>query len=208
MERMPLLNLLFIGLAFAIMQVVLRDAGDARLVDALKARKPKAMADLYRRYGRLVYSLILRMVGSASVAEDLVQETFVRVWNRVDSFDAHRGALGVWVLTIARNRAIGHLHSMSRQLQAAAVDLEKLERSEYFADLALHTLSKERLTQIEAALSKLSQEQRAVIEMAIYEGLSPSEIAEKLRQPPATVKQWIRSALRILRGEWGEVATV
>src|ERR1700682_5183797 len=97
---MLLLRLLPVGLAFGILQAVLRLADDADLVRRLKARDPKAMSDLYDRYGRLAYSLIPRVVRNPSAAEDLLQETFMRVWNRVGSFDAERGALGPWVLAV------------------------------------------------------------------------------------------------------------
>src|SRR5688572_15287672 len=72
--------------------------GDADLVPRLQRRDPKALADLYDRYGRLVYALILRIVKDAGIAEDLVQETFLRMWNRVQGFDAQKGAIGPWLL--------------------------------------------------------------------------------------------------------------
>jgi RNA polymerase sigma-70 factor (ECF subfamily) len=103
---MLLLRLLPVGLAFGILQVVLRLADDADLAGRLKARDPKAMSDLYDRYGRLAYSLIYRVVRNPSAAEDLLQETFMRVWNRVGSFDAERGRWGPVLL--ARNRAIDY----------------------------------------------------------------------------------------------------
>src|SRR5206468_7772397 len=120
---MHLLNLLPVGLAFGILQVALRLADDANLIRRLKAHESKAMNDLYDRYGRLTYSLIYRIVRNPSTAEDLVQETFLRVWNRVQSFDAERGALGAWVLTVARNRAIDHLRSVDGRMEAGAIEL-------------------------------------------------------------------------------------
>jgi RNA polymerase sigma factor (sigma-70 family) len=117
------------------LQVVLRLADDADLVRRLKARDPKAMSDLYDRYGRLAYSLIHRVVRNASAAEDLLQETFMRVWNRVGSFDAERGALGPWVLAVARNRAIDYLRSVDGRMQAAAVDLDRIEHPAQFSGI-------------------------------------------------------------------------
>src|ERR1700722_15593364 len=124
---MLLFKILPVGVAFGILLVVVRLADDANLVRRLKAHEPKAMNDLYDRYGRLTYSLILRIVRNPSTAEDLVQETFLRVWNRVQSFDAERGALGAWVLTVARNRAIDYLRSTDGRMHAGAVELEQLE---------------------------------------------------------------------------------
>src|SRR5262245_57629276 len=90
---------------------VLAAAGDGDLVARLQRRDAQALAELYDRYGRLVYALILRIVRDAGIAEDLVQETFLRVWNRVHAFDAQKGSLGPWLLAVARNRAIDYIRS-------------------------------------------------------------------------------------------------
>src|ERR1700691_5038610 len=79
---------------------------DADLVRRLQRRDPRAMAELYDRYGRLVYALILRVVRDGGIAEDLVQETFLRVWNRVQGFDAERGGLAPWSRWEARQTAL------------------------------------------------------------------------------------------------------
>jgi len=203
---MRLFQLLPGGLAFGILQVLLRLAKDGDLVRRLRAREPKAMSDLYDRYGRLAFSVVLRIVRNSAVTEDLVQETFIRVWNRVDSFDSERGALGPWVLTVARNRAIDYLRSVDGRMQAGAVELEKLERPGYFADMDTSVLSIDRLRRLKSAFEKLNANQRSVIELAYYEGMSQTEVAEKLQQPLGTVKTWTRAALKILRDELGEAA--
>ena len=93
---------------------------DPELAARLKRRDPQALADLYDRYGRLAYSLILRIVRDAALAEDLVQETFLRVWNRAQAFDEERGALGPWLLAVARNRAIDYLRSSDGRMARSA----------------------------------------------------------------------------------------
>ena len=203
---MLLFKLLPVGLAFGILQVVLRLADDADLVRRLKAHEPKAMNDLYDRYGRLTYSLIFRIVRNPSTAEDLVQEAFLRVWNRVQSFDAERGALGAWVLTVARNRAIDYLRSTDGRMQAGAMELDQLERPGLFAKLDSTALAIDRVRRLKSAFEKLTPPQRQVIELAYYEGMSQTEMAERLNQPLGTVKTWTRSALKILRDELAEVA--
>jgi len=203
---MLLLRLLPVGLAFGILQVVLRLADDAGLVRRLKARDPKAMSDLYDRYGRLAYSLICRVVRNPSAAEDLLQETFMRVWNRVGSFDAERGALGPWVLAVARNRAIDYLRSVDGRMQAGAVDLDRIEHPAQFSDIDASTLAIDRVRRLKSAFEKLTPNQRMVIELAYYEGMSQTEMAERLKQPLGTVKTWTRSALKILRDELAEAA--
>ena len=203
---MLLLRLLPAGLAFGILQVVLRLADDADLVRRLKVRDPKAMSDLYDRYGRLAYSLICRVVRNPSAAEDLLQEAFMRVWNRVGSFDAERGALGPWVLAVARNRAIDYLRSVDGRMQAGTVDLDRIEHPAQFSDLDARALAIDRVRRLKSAFEKLTPNQRLVIELAYYEGMSQTEMAERLKQPLGTVKTWTRSALKILREELTEAA--
>src|SRR5260370_15313287 len=104
--------------AYGILQVAVRLAEDSGPVRRLKAHHPKAMSELYDRYGRLAYSLIFRIVRNSAVAEDLVQETFLRVWNRVHSFDAAKSALRAWLLAVARDRAIDHPRFCDRRMEA------------------------------------------------------------------------------------------
>jgi RNA polymerase sigma-70 factor, ECF subfamily len=204
---MRLLKLIPALMAYAILQVAIRRDDEVDLVRRLKAHEPKAMADLYKRCGRLAYTVILRIVRNTGAAEDLTQETFLRIWNRVGSFDAERGALMAWVLTVARNRAIDHVRSQDGRMEASAVDLDRLERPGLFTDLDTNALSIDRARRLKGALEKLNVNQRAVIELAYYEGMSQTEMAERLKQPLGTVKTWTRSALQILRTELMEAAT-
>ncbi len=203
---MRLLKLIPAMLAYALLQVALRRDDDADLVRRLKAHEPKAMSDLYKRCGRLAYTVILRIVRNTGVAEDLTQETFLRIWNRVGSFDAGRGALTPWVLTVARNRAIDHVRSQDGRMEAGAVELDRLERPALFLDLDSNALSLDRARRLKTALEKLNPNQRAVIELAYYEGMSQTEMADRLKQPLGTVKTWTRTAFQILRAELIEAA--
>ena len=85
------------------------DAASTALVRRLKDRDPRALAELYDVYCRIVFGLILRMVGDRGIAEDLTLETFLRVWNQVSMFDETRGVLGAWIVCVARNRADDYL---------------------------------------------------------------------------------------------------
>ena len=166
------------------------------------------MREVYDRYGRLVYSLILRMVRNSAAAEDLVQETFLRVWNRMQAFDQERGALGPWVLTVARNRAIDYLRSADRTVSAGALDLDRLEHPGQFCDFEDRALSLDRARRLKDAFEKLTPHQKTVVELAYYEGLSQTEMAERMQQPLGSVKTWVRSALKALREQLTETATV
>jgi len=178
---------------------------DSDLARRLKARDPHAVPDFYDRYGRLVYSLIYRVVRNPSAAEDLVQETFLRVWNRVQSFDHERSALGPWVLTVAPIRAIEYLRSAGGGM-AGSPELDRLEHPAAFSGLDERALAMHRVRAVKEAFTKLNANQREVIELAYFEGLSQTEMAERLKQPLGTVKAWVRSALKILRDEPTEAA--
>jgi len=181
---------------------------DPELARRLKNRDPHAMAELYDRYGRVTFALILRVVRNEAVAEDLVQETFLRVWNRVHGFDHEKGALGPWVLAVARNRAIDYLRSVDGRMAQNAFELEKLEQPAMFRDMENNILNMDRIRSLRGAFQKLTANQRLVLELAYYEGLSQTEMAERMQQPLGTIKTWVRSALKVLREQLTEAATV
>jgi RNA polymerase sigma-70 factor (ECF subfamily) len=179
--------------------------GDADLVARLQRREPQALGDLYDRYGRLTYSLILRVVRDTGIAEDLVQETFLRVWNRVQAFDAQKGAIGPWLLAVARNRAIDYLRSAGGR-ERNAVEFEETDHPALYIDMEQGILASDKARRVKRAVEKLSAQQRQVIELAYFEGLSQTEMAERMGQPLGTVKTWVRTALKNLRDELGAAA--
>lgn len=178
------------------------------LINRLRRREPKAMADLYDRYGKLVFSVILKVVRDQTVAEDLTQETFLRVWNRTQFFDSEKGALGPWILAVARNRAIDYLRSVDGRMAKRATEFEPAhEHPTAFLHLERDILNSDRAKLIRGAFQKLTPNQRVVIEMAYWEGLSQVEMADRMKQPLGTVKTWVRTALKTLRNELEEVLT-
>jgi RNA polymerase sigma-70 factor, ECF subfamily len=179
---------------------------DADLIARLQRRDPQALAELYDRYGRLTYSIILRVVRDTGTAEDLVQETFLRVWNRVQRFDAQKGSIGPWLLAVARNRAIDYLRSAGGRMQNA-LEWEETEHPSLFANLEREILQSDAARRIKVSVEKLNPQQRQVIELAYFEGLSQSEMAERLGQPLGTVKTWVRAALKALREDLGTAVT-
>lgn len=189
-----------------LLAAVLQVPEDPELARRLKQRDPRAMADLYDRYGRTAYALVFRIVRNEAVAEDLVQETFLRVWNRIHGFDDERGALGPWVLAVARNRAIDYLRSVDGRMAKNAFELDKMEQPVLFTDFEGDILNLDRVRVLREAFEKLTPNQRLVLELAYYEGLSQTEMAERLKQPLGTVKTWVRTALKLLREQLGQVA--
>jgi RNA polymerase sigma-70 factor, ECF subfamily len=193
-------------LLFPLLFAAIASADDRELAERLKGREPQAMADLYDRYGRLAYALIFRIVKDTGVAEDLVQETFLRIWNRAQGFDHERGALGPWVMTAARNRAIDYIRSTEGRMSRNAFELEQNEHPAVFTDVEADILNSDRARRLRTAFEKLTPNQKLVIELAYYEGLSQSEMAARMKQPLGTIKTWTRAALRALREELGAEA--
>lgn len=176
--------------------------GDAELIQRLQRRDPQALADLYDRYGRLAYSLILRIVRDTGIAEDLVQETFLRVWNRAQGFDAQKGSIGPWLLAVARNRAIDYLRSAGGR-ERNAVEFEETDHPGLYVDMERDIFNSDKARRVKTAMEKLSPNLRQVIELAYFEGLSQTEMAQRMGQPLGTVKTWVRAALKNLRDELG-----
>ena len=180
---------------------------DEELARRLQRREPDAIGDLYDRFGRLAYSVIFSIVRDGAIAEDLVQETFLRVWNRVQGFEAGRGALGPWLLAIARNRAIDYVRSVSSRMDRNSYEFDAREHPSLFVDMEREVFNKDHARIIKTALAKLNANQQKVIELAYYEGLSQTEMAERMGQPLGTVKTWVRTALQALRAELGQGVT-
>ncbi|HMJ62283.1 MAG TPA: sigma-70 family RNA polymerase sigma factor, partial [Bryobacteraceae bacterium] len=97
---------------------MISDRGEAELVEKLRNGDPDGLAAVYDRYGKIAYSVFVRITHDQSAAEDLVQELFLRLWNRRREFDATRGALGAWLLSIARNMAIDYVRSAQAKFQS------------------------------------------------------------------------------------------
>src|SRR5579864_6731506 len=114
--------------------LALHAEADTNLIGRLQRRDPQALAELYDRYGRVVYSLILRVVRDGGTAEDLVQETFLRVWNRVQGFDAEKGAIAPWLLAVARNRAIDYLRSVAGR-ERNAMEYEETDHPALYVNM-------------------------------------------------------------------------
>ncbi len=174
------------------------------IIARMKRRDPDALEEVYKRFGRLVFSLILRVVRDSAVAEDLTQETFLRAWNRVQGFDGDRGKFGPWLLAIARNRAIDYLRSVDGRQRHNSVEISSSESPLLFVNLDEELLNSERGRRLRTAFEQLNDHQRHVMELAYFEGLSQSEMAAKLNQPLGTIKTWTRAALQVLRAALGE----
>lgn len=170
-----------------------RANSDNSLMDRVRLHEPQAMAAVFDRYAGLVYSVALRVLRDAGQAEDVTQEIFFQLWRSPDNFSSGRGSLGAWLLVLARNRAIDLLR---QRRPTEPVEEVVLAASTNLQSEAERSILMQRVRGI---LGDLPREQQDSLQMAFFEGLSHSQIAEKTGQPLGTVKTRIRSALTSLR---------
>jgi RNA polymerase sigma-70 factor (ECF subfamily) len=182
-------------------------APDAALVLRLRARDPQALETLSDRYGRRIYSLVLRIARQTPAAEEIVQDVFLQLWRNADRYDSSRGPLEPWLFTMARNRALDFLRlkSEKQRVREDAFD-DKFENEPPCSPAAVPPQSAElridqerRAEQVRNLMAGLPEPQRRSIELAFFDGLTHSEIAQSLGEPLGTVKSWIRGGLLRLR---------
>ena len=166
---------------------------DASLLALVRTGDEHAMASLFDRYSKVVYSVALRVLRDPASAEDVLQEIFMQIWRNPDSFTAARGSLGGWLAVVSRNRSIDVLR---RKRPTDSVDDVVLASPYNLADEAERNSLMERARGV---IVQLPSEQRKTLEMAFFDGLTHAEIAEMTGDPLGTVKTRIRSALTTLR---------
>ena len=162
----------------------------------------EAFRALYDRYNSLVYSTTLRMVRDVYLAQDMVQEVFLRIWRKPESYVAQRGRFAIWLTSVARNRAVDEIRSRGRRYRHETASPEEQERELAGPDQddpALTAELTDQRRQILDALAELPVEQRQVIELAYFGGLTQQEIAQRLSLPLGTVKTRVRLGMRKLR---------
>ena len=170
---------------------------DLQCLERVRSGDSRALGELYDRYTPLLYPMVLRILRSSAEAEDALQDAWLQVWRRSASYDPKRGTVVAWLLTVARTRALDRYRSVaSRGRAESKVDPEpSTVPAEPSASAARVELG-ERVRQV---LARLQPQQRQVLEIAYFEGLSQSEIAARLNAPLGTVKSWTRQGLMRLR---------
>lgn len=177
-------------------------ADDLVLVRRLQSGDRAALAGLYDRHAALAYGVALRVLRHAEDAEDALQEAWVQIWNRSDSFDPARGSVAAWVITIARSRALDRLRRRTTRGRAESAPVIEPPAAPPPPEAgAERSAVRERVGR---ALEALDPRQKEVLEIAYFEGLSQSEIAERLKIPLGTVKYWMRQGLLQLRQDVAE----
>jgi RNA polymerase sigma-70 factor (ECF subfamily) len=174
---------------------------DSSLMKRLVAQDQTALSELYEQYGRLVYSFTLRVLQNNTLAEEATQDTFLKVWNHPQSWNPELGRLVSWLLTIARYTAIDRLRRERRVVPAPTFSLDDMifDIGERDDDEEPDWMDGERLRSL---LERLPAEQREVLELAYFQGMTHTELAEALQLPLGTVKTRLRIGLQRLKGLW------
>ena len=172
---------------------------DATLVRRLLQQDVDAFEQLYDRHSRIVYSLVLRIVQQGSTAEEVVQDVFLQLWRNAGQYDTKRGPFVPWLMALARNRALDQLRLKSERQRRREDQTEELPPVMDIPQFEKALDEKRRAQRVRELIGSLNPQQKKVIELAYFEGLSHSEIAEKLEEPLGTVKSWIRNALLRLK---------
>ncbi|HEX2619362.1 MAG TPA: sigma-70 family RNA polymerase sigma factor [Phototrophicaceae bacterium] len=174
---------------------------DDELMLRIIQRDESALTELYQLYGNAVYSVALRVCGGSEWAEEVTQDTFFKVWHQSERWDAQRGKLIVWLLTITKHAAIDYIRREQRKPQLAGVSLDDISES-----LGKNSLMDDPAWQdhrlMARLITELPEEQAEAIRLAFYQGLSHSAIAEELNLPLGTVKTRVRLGMQKLKSLW------
>ncbi len=182
------------------------DPTDLSLLQRIAARDTAALAELYDRHSRLLFGLIMRIVRDREEAEEILQEAFVRVWTRAETFDSRLGGPLPWMVRLARNFAIDRLRARRNRaaiaLAAPAADARvsgELTAASNIQSPEMVVMDAERRQALTEALANLPAEQRQLIEAAFFEGYTHAELARRFRLPLGTVKTRIRTGMIAMR---------
>jgi RNA polymerase sigma-70 factor (ECF subfamily) len=180
---------------------------DRELVARMSAGDDRALSRFYDRWSRSVYAMVVQLVRDPDDADDVVEDAFYQAWRQASRYEPSRGAVSTWIITIARSRALDRLRSRRRLREEPLTPTAAEDAPTEKQDPAANAEDTERRERVADALRTLPPEQREVLELAYFGGLSQTEIAERTGQPLGTVKtrtrlagQKLREKLAVLRG--------
>lgn len=177
----------------------------AELIGRMSEGDQAALADFYDQSNRLVFGMVMRIVNDRSAAEEITLDAYHQIWRQAQNFDSERGRPSSWLITIARNRAIDRLRSTkwARQGQTPIEDVTPFLATEGTPEESACTNEQQKL--VRSALAQLKPDQRELIEIAFFAGLTHQEISDKLNLPLGTIKTRIRAGMMKLRELLGEI---
>lgn len=173
---------------------------DALLIKQLQAGQERALSLLYDKYSGALYSVILKMVKDEAIAQDLLQETFITIWDKSYQYNIEKGRFYTWTYRIARNKVLNFVRKNDKLIQKEDLSVYKYE--DEVVD------NKEIESQLKGAISKLDTHHRNVIELVYFKGLTHREAHQVMGVPLGTFKSYVQQALKKLKGIYGEVLTV
>ena len=171
----------------------------AALLSRVAARDHQAFSELYEKVGAKLFGVIVRIVGQGAVAEDVLQECFVTIWEKAQMFDRDIASPIAWMAVIARNKAIDYRRLKAEKVSADGVPLDETLRS-MLLDPEQEALRGDDLKALSICLDQLVPEHREMILLAYIEGWSRKELGEKFKHPVATIKTNLRRGLAALKG--------
>src|SRR5262245_61277628 len=180
---------------------------DHELIQSIQKRDRQAFDLFYDRYAQIIFSLCVRILRDTGEAEDVLQEIFVQIWREAERFDAERASVKTWLFTIARSRSLVRYQSLKTVRQRFEFDVAE-EHHQISSNEELQNTSVMQ-QYVANAMQQLSKEQREVLELCYYRGLTQEEISNLLGEPLGTIKSRIRAALMKLRSAFaGERSNV
>ena len=174
---------------------------DQQLIDKTKNRDKAAFREIYSRFSQLVFNLVYRVLKDREETEEVVQEVFLQIWNKSDTYDSTRGALSTWIINISRSRSIDRLRALGKREHSTDLNEETLNSKYDFSRIIENR--EERRKVIQEALDSLPEDQRIAIEMVYFDGFTHVETAEKLNEPVGTIKTRLRLGIAKLREKIG-----
>jgi len=177
----------------------MQPAADSALIDRMRTGDEAALSILYDRYSAVLFGMLVRILRDQQAAEEVLQDLFLQLWRNAGQFDAARGSLPAWLMVIGRNRAISRLRG---RRDREVLEEEEGDYANTFAsgqNIEDETVRAELARSVSAALGQLPVEQRQAAELAYFEGMTQSEIANKTGIPLGTVKTRVRTAMQTLR---------